>query len=89
MIRKVGLAISHELLNGFCQNMCHTDAFIEFFGASIAQWVKCWPTDLAVPSSSPSQGEIFSTVKRGSIAYSLSLLPAHRLDMTKILMKRM
>ena len=22
--------ISHELPNGFCQNMCHTDAFIEF-----------------------------------------------------------
>ena len=22
--------ISHELPNGFCQNMCHTDAFNEF-----------------------------------------------------------
>ena len=22
--------ISHELPNGFCQNMCHTDAFIKF-----------------------------------------------------------
>ena len=22
--------ISHELLNVFCQNMCHSDAFIEF-----------------------------------------------------------
>ena len=22
--------ISHELPNGFCQTMCHTDAFIEF-----------------------------------------------------------
>ena len=22
--------ISHELPHGFCQNMCHTDAFIEF-----------------------------------------------------------
>ena len=22
--------ISHELPNGFCQNVCHTDAFIEF-----------------------------------------------------------
>ena len=23
-------AISHELPNGFCQNTCHTDDFIEF-----------------------------------------------------------
>ena len=22
--------ISHELLNGFCQNVCHTKVFIEF-----------------------------------------------------------
>ena len=28
----------------------------------VAQWVKHWPTDLAVLSLSPSQGEIFSTV---------------------------
>ena len=27
-----------------------------------AQWVKRWPADLAVPSSSPARGEIFSTV---------------------------
>ena len=26
------------------------------------QWVKRWPADLAVPSSSPARGEIFSTV---------------------------
>ena len=32
-------------------------------GAPVAQWVKRWPTDLAVPSSSPARGEIFSTVK--------------------------
>ena len=30
--------------------------------APVAQWVKRWPTDLAVPSSRPAQGEIFSTV---------------------------
>ena len=28
----------------------------------VAQWIKGWPTDLAAPSSSPAQGEIFSTV---------------------------
>ena len=31
-------------------------------GAPVAQWVKRWPTDLAVPSSIPARGEIFSTV---------------------------
>ena len=31
-------------------------------GAPIAQWVKRWPTDLAVQSSIPARGRIFSTV---------------------------
>ena len=57
-------------------------------GTPIAQWVKRWPTDLAVPSSSPAQGEIVSTIIRGSIAQSLSLSSAHRPDMTEILLKR-
>ena len=30
--------------------------------APVAQWVKCWPTDLAVASSSSARGEIFSTL---------------------------
>ena len=30
-------------------------------GYALAQWVNCWPTDLGVGSSSPAQGEIFST----------------------------
>ena len=30
--------------------------------ALVAQWVKCWSTDLAVPSSIPARGRIFSTV---------------------------
>ena len=33
-------------------------------GALVAQWVKCGPADLAVPSSSPAGSEIFSTVNR-------------------------
>ena len=37
-------------------------SFIIVNGAPVAQWVKRWPTDLAVPSSIPAQGEIFSTV---------------------------
>ena len=31
-------------------------------GAPVAQWVKRWPSDLAVPSSISARGEIFSTV---------------------------
>ena len=31
-------------------------------GAPIAQWIKRWPTDVAILSSSPARGEIFSTV---------------------------
>ena len=31
-------------------------------GVPVAQWVKCWPIDLVVPSSIPARGEIFSTV---------------------------
>ena len=42
------------------------------FGALVAQWFKHWPADLAVPSSSPTPGEIFKQ-KQGSIAHSLSL----------------
>ena len=33
-----------------------------FDGVPLAQWVKRWPTDPAVPSSSPAQGEIGSTI---------------------------
>ena len=35
-----------------------------------------------------AEGEIFSTVKKGSIAHSLSLSSANRPDMTEILLKR-
>ena len=33
-------------------------------GSPVAQWVKYWPTDLAVRSSSPARGELFSTINR-------------------------
>ena len=56
--------------------------------APVAQWVKRWPTDLAVVSSSPARGEDLFNRKRGSIAHSLSLSSAHRPDMTEILLKR-
>ena len=55
------------------------------YGARLAQLVKLWPADLAVPGLSPAQGEIFSIVNRGAIAHSLSLSSSHRPDMTEIL----
>ena len=39
-------------------------------GAPVAQWVKRWPADLAVPSSSPACGEDFSRRKRGATTSS-------------------
>ena len=57
-------------------------------GALVAQWVKCWPADLAVASSSPASGEDLFNRKRGSIAHRLSLPSAFRPDMTEILLKR-
>ena len=39
--------------------------------APVAQWVKCWPADLAVLGSSPTQVKNVSTIGRGSIAHSL------------------
>ena len=35
-----------------------------YSGAPVTQWIKRWPTGLAVPSSKPARGEIFSTVDK-------------------------
>ena len=56
-------------------------------GAMVAQWIKRWPTDLAVQSSSSAQGKIFLTANRVPL-HSLSLSSAHHPDMTEILLKR-
>ena len=48
---------------------------------SVAQWVKRWPTDLAVPGSNPVRCPKSSHHrKRSSTAHSLSLSSAHRPD---------
>ena len=39
------------------ENICIND----MVGAPVAQWIKRWPTDLAVPSSSHARGEIYLT----------------------------
>ena len=50
---------------------------------AVAQWIKCWFTDLAVKSSSPVRGEDLFYRKRGSIAHRILLSSAHRPDMTE------
>ena len=56
--------------------------------APVAQWVKRWPTNLAVPSSIPARGRLFSTANGVYIAHSFSLSTSHCPDMTEILLKK-
>ena len=63
------------------------DPYIMDTGTPLAQWVKHWLTDLAVPSSSPAQqGERRNLLncKGGSIAHPLSLSTSHHPDITEI-----
>ena len=43
-------------------------AVSRFVGAPVAQWVKRWPTDVAVVSSIPALGKDLFNRKRGSTA---------------------
>ena len=53
-------------------------------GAPIAQYVKVWSIDLALPGSRPAgSGNLFD-----STAHSLSSSPSHRPDTTEILLAR-
>ena len=54
----------------------------------VAQWVKHWPTDLAVLGSIPTWGGDLFNRKQGSIAPSFLLSSIHRPDMTETLLKR-
>ena len=56
--------------------------FSYFQGASVAQWVMRWLTDLAVLSSSPARGEVFSTVNAVPFYTAFHYQPPHRPDMT-------
>ena len=42
--------VNHNQFVVICQSWSF---FVFVLGAPIAQWVKCWPTDLVVVSSSP------------------------------------
>ena len=63
------------------------DCFKWKFGASVAQVGKRWPAYLAVSSSSPARGEIFSTVKGFHCTQPL-IIVSHRPDRTAILLER-
>ena len=72
--------------------MCYSLLFSAFAltlkRAPLAQLVKRWPADLAVPSSIPARGEIFSTVNGVQLHTAFSLSSAHRPDMTEILLRK-
>ena len=51
--------------------------------------VKHWPTDLTVPSLSPTEAEIFSSTNMVPLHTAFSLSLAHPPDMTYIQLKRM
>ena len=57
----------------------------QYIRALVGQRVKRWPSDIAVSVSSTARGGDLFNRKRGSIAHSLSLSPAHHPDMTEIL----
>ena len=59
-----------------------------WLGTPLAQWVKRWTTDLAVPTSILLSRRNHLNRKPGSIAHSLSLSTSNRPDMTEILLKR-
>ena len=42
--------------------ICNICVVISKLRAMVAQWVKCWPTDLAIPSLNPARGEFFSAI---------------------------
>ena len=52
----------------------------------VAQWIKCWWTELTVPSLIPGNGNLFKP-ERASFAHGLSLSPYHCPDMTEIVEK--
>ena len=57
-------------------------------GAPVAQSVKRWPTDPAVPNSSPARDEIFSTVNEVPLHTAFHYFHYHRPDTTEMLFKK-
>ena len=59
--RKQVLLLKSIISISACAYVCFIASLVHL-GAPLTQWVKRWPTDLAVVSSSPARGEIFPTV---------------------------
>ena len=57
--------------------------YVARLGASVTYWAKRWLTDLAVPGSSPTRGEIFTTVNGVPLHTAFHNHP----PMTEILLK--
>ena len=77
-MRKTSLDWSYADITTKCLSIVTltTNKFPFVTGAPVAQWVKRWPTDLAVPSSIPARGEIFSTVNGVTLHTALHYHPA-------------
>ena len=65
--------IIHEL--HLCYATIISVDLAKYVGTPVAQWVKRWPTDLVVPSSSPARGEIFPTVNGVPLHTAFHYLP--------------
>ena len=66
---------------------CSELPFPIHIGVPVAQWVKCWPTDLVVPGFEFHSRQNLLNPKLGSIAHRLPQSSAHPPDMTEILLK--
>ena len=49
---------------------------INWGGAPVAQWLKRWPTDLAIPGSSPPEARPFATINGVTLHTAFHCLPA-------------
>ena len=60
---KIFLLINVKIFSIWTMHIYRSRIFLlKTSGAPVAQWVKRWPTDLAVPGSIPACAEIFPTV---------------------------
>ena len=66
IIRRVHVQGKHLFLFLFCP------CSLKGLEAPVAQWVKPWPTDLAVPGSRPAEDETFST-ENGTLLHTAFL----------------
>ena len=61
-VARLNLGLGQFATGKLCPPNSNWVLFSNQEGAPVGQCIQCGPIDLAVPSSSPAQGEIFSTV---------------------------